>query len=810
METWCGMNAGGFGANFSKLRSKHAYVSTIKGKSSGAVSFMKPFSDTTELISLHSSTKRGANMFLLSAKHPEIFDYVNAKIDFDKGYSKLKYANLSVDIDDAFVDSVIHDKKWVLTDPYDYNITEETEGRKLWSNIIMNATLHAEPGIINFDSINKDYPLRFKEKITSVNPCSEFTSRDKSVCVLGSLNLYAFLYKTGEGNIELDMNVLYQYTQLLHTFLTLSNFANEFPLETLTHNTREMRNTGLGYMGLSSVLTMLGYRYGSKEAKEFFEKIMHNITLATITNSHMLGELIGGYVGYNELIEKFKSGELEDGPIYTGKQLNVKFNTTEFIVDNIYYLLNHQNPKTAYAIGYNHEIYAKIANMRMMAIAPTGSISFLTQVSSGVEPIFFFAYNRRINPDMPSEYTVSVYDTALKDYLMHRKGKTEEEAKEIIANMANTGVFPEELKEDYLVTTSDLDIADRIAMLVVSSTYIDMNTSVTFNIQRDTKIDDALIGKLHSLNDPIIEEALAIFEEHRFDVKEYVNKFIKENKQHYKAVVNFVSSGIYDSEEKDKWLDKYYDTYEPERLVKEDKYKDFIKVVQTTNDFYLLSQLLEIKGVTVYVEGSRTPILTRKTIKPEEKKGKKKQLLKLDLNIDKKTKKVLPKERPAILETLKKTVLFKINNQEKKMFIELGMVEGDPFEIFFRPSESTKEYAELFETAGRLISVSIRSGVKLEEAINQLKKVKNWRNDYSPVTQVMYESLNELLAIAKSKGKKRKELIQKEEETKNWIMSPKGYYIDENGKKRCPVCKSEVTARDGCIDCNQCGWTACS
>jgi hypothetical protein len=108
------------------------------------------------------------------------------------------------------------------------------------------------------------------------------------------------------------------------------------------------------------------------------------------------------------------------------------------------------------------------------------------------------------------------------------------------------------------------------------------------------------------------------------------------------------------------------------------------------------------------------------------------------------------------------------------------------------------------------MSIAIRSGVPLQDLLEQMRKVKNYNMEPDPVVVVMYEALNELWQIAQSKGTKRKELLAITENTQNWVMSPKGYYIDTEGKKRCPVCKSYVNARDGCIDCPQCGWTACT
>jgi ribonucleoside-diphosphate reductase alpha chain len=636
--------------------------------------------------------------------------------------------------------------------------------------------------------------------------CAEYNGYDQSVCVLGSLNLYSFVDK----NNNFMFGNLYSMTKLLHTFLTLSNFSNEFPLPELTYNTRRYRNTGLGYMGLSSVLLKLGLRYGSKESYDLFKDIMKHISNAVVVNSTDIAKIIGSFEGFEEALDRARTlirlGDIES----ITKDTNFVAEENKEGNYKLYYLVNTDNPDTKIEIALidrNGEIieqYNGIANARLLSIAPTGSISYITQVSSGIEPIFLLAYRRRINPDMPSEYTVEVYDVALEDYLIENYG--EEKAKEIITKIIN-GEKPEEVYKDFIVTTSDLDMIDRLAMLFLSNIYIDMNTSVTFNIQRDTDVDSIDFDKFKIYGSEYMNKILEDFEKYRMDkeiVEQYLEKYCKDE-HNFKAVANFVSKYAPYSEQEE-FLEKH-DTFD--KLVKTKEYSKFVNTVNVVNNFYILSQLFKIKGVTVYVEGSRTPILSRVEKKKEEKKTDKPKL-QLNINIDKKTKKILPKERPAIIQTMKKTITFKINDEEKRMFVELGLVEGEPFEVFFRATQTTKEYAELFETAGRLISVSIRSGVKIEETIKQLRKVKNWKNEYSPVTQIMYEALNELLNIATSKGKKRKELIQKEEETKNWILDAKGYYIDEEGNKRCPVCKSKLRAQSSCVDCPDCGWTACA
>ena len=785
-------HAGGFGVNFSQLRSKYAYVSTIKGRSSGPLMFMRLFNEVTYIIALHATTKRGANMFLLDVHHPEIFEFVNMKTDFDKGYQNVKYANISMAVDEDFLKALLDGREWELVDPHDPDIRLKVDPRKLWTNAVFNATLHAEPGILNLSAINKDNPIVDVEPITSVNPCAEFTGFDESVCVLGSVNLYSMLVER-DGKIEFDHTALKSAVKTLHLFLTLAGTANEYPLESLTRKTRMYRNTGVGYMGLASTFVMMGMRYGSKEAFEFFRKIMKNFSRSVLESSVELGKLIGPHANFEK--NRF---------VMKGKDLKRLFSwhpdAERFEDDKTYYVWNTSNPDATIELEENDVI----ANARLMAIAPTGSISYICQVSSGVEPIFSLAYVRRINPDMPSEYSVVVYDSSLEDYLRFYLGKDEREIDELVKKLANFDVPDEIENSSVLVTTFDVGTAKKIAILTLSNLYIDMNTSTTFNIQRSTKLDD--LDELESFDEPFLKRALERFRSKRMDLKGIVKEDLLKDPHHLKAFIHFIASDpSNDPDVADEYRRMIFDIEDgkitpAEALRKIERRPEFEKalgIVQSVGDFYLLSQLLEMKGVTIYVEATRTPIL-----KPKRKRENKKNVAIFDLGglkvlMDTKSKHLIPKERPTIIPSLKKEVRFEENGIERKFYVELGHVNGEPFEVFFRSTNSTKEYTELFNAAGRLMSLAMRSGVDVKETIRQLRKVKNWKNEYSKVASMMAETVQELVEYLKK------------EKRGDWVLTSKGYYVDSEGKPRCPVCGGELVMKDGCAECTSCGWTAC-
>ena len=211
-----------------------------------------------------------------------------------------------------------------------------------------------------------------------------------------------------------------------------------------------------------------------------------------------------------------------------------------------------------------------------------------------------------------------------------------------------------------------------------------------------------------------------------------------------------------------------------------------------------------IKGVTIYRDGS----LETQVLNADKKDDKKDSLLKLSFD----TKgKIMPKERPLIMETLKQRVSIK-NGKEITFYVELGLdTNNEPFEVFIRSTNSSSEYTSLFNAIGRLTSLAFRSNISVDEVIKQIKKVKDWNNEYTVITNIIADTINSLINISKNKGKKRAQSMEEINVKKqNWKLVSEGYYVDEEGKMRCPICGSELVKQEGCITCNTCGWSACS
>ncbi len=228
-------------------------------------------------------------------------------------------------------------------------------------------------------------------------------------------------------------------------------------------------------------------------------------------------------------------------------------------------------------------------------------------------------------------------------------------------------------------------------------------------------------------------------------------------------------------------------------------------------NIYLEFMERHIKGGTIYRDGSRQAILKEKKEEEKEKEDAKKlQVFVSDLSFNKKGK-IQPKERPVLMEAIKKTLKFKENGKVKIFHIDVGFAkDAEPFEVFIRATQSSKEYTEMFNGLGRLISLAFRSNLSIDDTLSQVRKIKNWKNEYSEVASMIVDTIKEMIEVRKARGKKKEDLINTVNERKDWVRTAKGYFIDTEGKMRCPVCGGEVIAESGCYSCKNGDWNACS
>jgi ribonucleoside-diphosphate reductase alpha chain len=698
-------SAGGYGVSFSDLRSEGALVSTTMGESCGPLGFMDLFNMNTQKIALSGKTKRGANMFSMSVSHPDIEKFIARKsemIEDSNGQIRPKYlehVNTSVEISDEFMDTLFKNGDWNLIDPHTKQITKTVKAEYLWDLMIEMVYKSADPGVLMIDNMNKFNPLREYEKIESVNPCQEFQSISKTVCNLGSVNLYAMIGDNSIGEIDafdkrrfiLDFDKLSKTVRTAVIYLNLALMANDYPLDILTKRSLEYRPIGLGFMGLGSLFMRMGYEYGSEESIQLTRKIMDHFVLYTVRASNEFYHISG---------IKFKD-----------------YDKSEY-AQGIFHFNNR------YSKEISSLLKDGITNFRLNAIAPTGSISMLAayltsdaaSVSGGVEPVFSLNYTRKVNPNTDQEFVIDQDDIAVRDTL-----KAMGHDKDTIRRVMNGDSKAKHITTDPGFNTAEkLSVDKHLAILEIVSNAIDMSVSKTINM--------------------------------------------------------------------------------PESTTKEE-----------ISDLYKKAYKLGLKGITIFRAGSRQAVL-------ETKKKDKMREITFDLGIDFNDKgKIKPKERPTVIQALKKSVKFKVSEDDitRIMNIEVGFDDkNDPFEVFIRATTSTKEYSELFNAIGRLVSTSLRSNADITNILKQVKKIKNWKNEYSTICQIISSAVEELVELGKTKSaKKKQEAIDKINSAK-LMTSPKGYLIDpETGDAYCPVCMSKqgegLKFESGCISC-ACGWSACT
>ena len=447
-------------------------------------------------------------------------------------------------------------------------------------------------------------------------------------------------------------------------------------------------------MGLASVFVRMGYEYGDEQSKELSKEIVEEMMYNTIKKSNEIAKIIGPF--YNFEKSTYTKGE--------------------FVFEN-----RHKEE-------IQQLLKEGIANERLMAIAPTGSISLIaagqssenaSSISGGIEPIFSLMYMRQVNPNTPQAYLIPQYDISLEGTLKDL-GFKKSEIKEMINNIGTKNEDPI-FKDKRFKTSQQLNYTQHIDILEIVSNRIDMSVSKTINVPNETTSEQ--IGDIY---------------------------------------IDFIKRGV--------------------------------------------------KGGTIYRDGSRQAILKEK--QEEEKKKKetnKLQLIMSDLSFNKKGK-IEPKKRPILMESIKKSIKYIDEDGAAKVFhIDIGFAnDSEPFEVFIRATQSTKEYTEFFNGVGRLMSLGFRSNISIDEIISQVQKVKNWRNEYSPIAQMIVDTIKEMIEVRKAKGKKKKDIIENINDREGWIRDPHGFYVDTEGKLRCPVCGGEVIAEDGCYSCKNGDWNACS
>lgn len=498
---------GGVGHDLSHIRPKGSPVKNSALTSTGIVPFMERYSNSTREVA--QDGRRGALMLSLSIRHPDSEDFIDAKLQ----EGKVTGANISIKIDDEFMNAVKNNSNYVHKYPIDSPnpvYTKEINAKKLWDKIIHNAWKSAEPGILFWDTIEKesipDCYGDFGFKTTSTNPCGEIPLCPYDSCRLLAINLYSYVDKpfTKEAQFNMDLfkkhvhysqkmsdDIIDLEIEKIDSILNKINADpeeeeikyNEKRLWEKIKNTAELgRRHGLGITGEGDMLAALGLTYGTQEATQFAVEVQKTLAVEAYRSSVNLAKERGKFKIYDAEREK-------DNP---------------FI----------QRIKEADPSLYDEMVKYGRRNISLLTIAPTGTTSLMTQTTSGIEPVFLPVYERRkkVNQNDLNAHVDEIDkqgDKWEKYMVFHHKfedwlningydvSKIKELANESLRNKEKEKELNEILKKSpyYKATSNDVDWVEKVKMQGEIQKWVDHSISVTVNLPGD--ISEEMVGKVY-------------------------------------------------------------------------------------------------------------------------------------------------------------------------------------------------------------------------------------------------------------------------------------------------------------------------
>ena len=423
---------GGCGLDISKLRPVNSYVNNTARKTSGACSFMDTFSQVTETIGQNG--RRGALMLSMDCTHPEIIDFINIKTDLNR----VTKANISVRITDDFMKAVKNDEDWELYFKTEHEEIKKTvKAKEIFKLLCKNNWDYAEPGILFWDRI-KNYNILSEDEnfeYAGVNPCAEEPLPDGGSCLLGALNLSAYV-ENKEFNFDLFEEDIFKAVKGLNE--VLDQGLPLHPLAIQRETVRDYRQIGLGVMGIADMLIKMEIKYDTDEALKLCDTIGYTLASTALKSSALLAKEYGAYPKYDK----------------------------HSILSSDFVLQNAESDTYELIIKYG------LRNSQLLTIAPTGSISTMIEVSGGIEPIFSFSYTRKTESLHGEDKYYKVYTKIVKEYMEENNLKEEEEL------------------PDFFVNAQTIDPFKRVEMQGIWQISIDASISSTINLPNEATVEE--------------------------------------------------------------------------------------------------------------------------------------------------------------------------------------------------------------------------------------------------------------------------------------------------------------------------------
>ena len=487
---------GGVGHDLSQIRPKGSPVNNSALTSTGLVPFMERYSNSTREVA--QDGRRGALMLSVSIKHPESEAFIDAKMT----EGKVTGANVSVKIDDEFMQAVVDDKPYTQKFPIDSDhplVSKEISAKQLWKKIVHNAWKSAEPGVLFWDTILREsIPDCYADlgfRTVSTNPCGEIPLCPYDSCRLLSVNLYSYVENpfTPEASFNFDLfrEHVAKAQRMMDDIIDLELEKIDLIMEKIKHDPQcddikhaeyhlwekikdkssKGRRTGVGITAEGDMIAAMGLRYGTQEATDFSVNVHRTLALAAYRSSVTMAQERGAF-------DIFDAEREKNNPFL----LRIKDADEQL---------------------YNDIMTYGRRNIACLTIAPTGTTSLMTQTTSGIEPVFMPVYKRRrkVNPGDPEVHVdfVDEVGDSFEEYIVYHKKflewmringidtekrYTQEEIDELVARSPY-----------HKATANDVDWLMKVRMQGAIQKWVDHSISVTVNLPND--VDEALVDRLY-------------------------------------------------------------------------------------------------------------------------------------------------------------------------------------------------------------------------------------------------------------------------------------------------------------------------